>query len=225
MLVSNNNEIYAGQAPIIKVYSGTNVVYEKQITPSYTELNYIQSDKAYSQSINPDLPNYTDGFRVELKWAPMNTSRNQFIYGSEGTSTPARNYFKYSSSTALEVGAYNYFPFTYTTQLDTPLETEVNTIKNTTQYVKINGTTVWSGGSYTGYDRVATTPYIFALNRGGSVFEPSSIKLYYIKFYDSEDTLLRDFIPVLDSNNVPCLYDKVSNTYFYNQGSGTFLYE
>lgn len=30
-------------------------------------------------------------------------------------------------------------------------------------------------------------------------------------------------IPVLDVRNVPCMYDKVSRTFLYNQGSGDFL--
>ena len=31
-----------------------------------------------------------------------------------------------------------------------------------------------------------------------------------------------DLIPVIDKNNVACLYDKVSGQFFYNQGSGNF---
>ena len=32
-------------------------------------------------------------------------------------------------------------------------------------------------------------------------------------------------IPVLDTRNVPCMYDKVSRAFLYNQGSGEFLYD
>ena len=35
---------------------------------------------------------------------------------------------------------------------------------------------------------------------------------------------LRDFIPVLDWNDVPCMYDTISDTRFYNGGTGTFNY-
>ena len=47
--------------------------------------------------------------------------------------------------------------------------------------------------------------------------------LYSFKIWDN-GVLVRDFIPVLDSNNVPCVYDKVSGELFYNQGTGEFLY-
>ena len=35
--------------------------------------------------------------------------------------------------------------------------------------------------------------------------------------------ILRDMVPVLDGLGTPCLYDKVSGRYFYNQGTGDFL--
>lgn len=44
---------------------------------------------------------------------------------------------------------------------------------------------------------------------------------YYCKIW-SNSTLVRDFIPVKDPNEVVCLYDKVEDKYYYNIGSGTF---
>ena len=51
----------------------------------------------------------------------------------------------------------------------------------------------------------------------------TSLKLYILKLYDS-DTLVRDYIPVIDSTERPCLFDKVSRECYYNQGTGEFLY-
>lgn len=70
-----------------------------------------------------------------------------------------------------------------------------------------------------------TTPsnmILFGERRSNTVTQLSSIKLYYCKIYEN-GTLVRDYIPIKDLNNVACLYDKVSDTYFYNQGSGTFI--
>ena len=50
------------------------------------------------------------------------------------------------------------------------------------------------------------------------------MKLYYCQIYEN-DVIVRDFVPALDSNNVACLYDRVSQTFFYNAGTGTFGYE
>ncbi len=38
-----------------------------------------------------------------------------------------------------------------------------------------------------------------------------------------DNELIRHFIPCLDNNNRPCMYDLVSQQAFYNQGSGRFL--
>ena len=37
--------------------------------------------------------------------------------------------------------------------------------------------------------------------------------------------LVRDLIPVLDKNGVPCMLDRLTNNLYYNQGTGTFAYE
>lgn len=52
----------------------------------------------------------------------------------------------------------------------------------------------------------------------------ASFRLYYFKLYDGEE-LCRDFIPAKrKSDSVVGLYDKVSNTFFTNKGTGTFTY-
>lgn len=48
-------------------------------------------------------------------------------------------------------------------------------------------------------------------------------KIYSCKIYDN-DILVRDYIPVLDSNNTPCLLDKVAGQLYYNKGTGDFQY-
>lgn len=47
--------------------------------------------------------------------------------------------------------------------------------------------------------------------------------IYYAKIYDGEN-LVRDFLPCLDADGVPCLYDLISKTAFYNQGTGSFTW-
>jgi len=46
--------------------------------------------------------------------------------------------------------------------------------------------------------------------------------VYYLKMWDTNGNLIREFIPVLDWNDRPCMYDKVSDNLFYNQGTGEF---
>ena len=49
------------------------------------------------------------------------------------------------------------------------------------------------------------------------------MKLYSCAMYDG-GRKIRDFKPCLDADGVPCLYDLISKTAFYNQGSGSFAW-
>lgn len=44
-------------------------------------------------------------------------------------------------------------------------------------------------------------------------------RFYYVKIWEG-DTLVRDIIPVLDSNNIPCFFDKVNANFHYYEVNG-----
>ena len=52
----------------------------------------------------------------------------------------------------------------------------------------------------------------------------SKNKLYKCTFYDKNGLLIRDYIPVIDSTETPCMFDKVEKKCYYNQGTGEFLW-
>ena len=76
------------------------------------------------------------------------------------------------------------------------------------------GTDTELAGSY--------TVYLFACNTNGAKLI-STCRIYSCKIWDNE-VLVRDIIPVLDWNDVPCMYDKVTGELFYNLGTGEFKY-
>lgn len=83
------------------------------------------------------------------------------------------------------------------------------------------------GTSYDISSRIANKPsnhtiYIFGANNSNGE-RMTSMKVYAFSIVDYNN-LVRDYIPVLDKNDRPCLFDKVSKTCFYNQGTGEFLY-
>lgn len=47
--------------------------------------------------------------------------------------------------------------------------------------------------------------------------------IYACKHYNN-DHLIQHFVPCLDSDGIPCMYDLVSKTAFYNQGTGSFTW-
>lgn len=48
-------------------------------------------------------------------------------------------------------------------------------------------------------------------------------RIYYAKFWLG-DKLIMDLHPAIDTSGVPCMYDTVSKSFFYNKGSGNFKY-
>ena len=65
--------------------------------------------------------------------------------------------------------------------------------------------------------------YLFAVNTAGRAqIMPSGSRMYYTKIWQN-DILVRDFIPVLDKDGTPCMYDKVEGKFYYNAGTGQFV--
>lgn len=105
-------------------------------------------------------------------------------------------------------------------------------------YNRINGGTVASGTTYniefgnryvknidTDTNIISSSAVSFnPISTSIKIFAEASGKIYYCKIYDNNQ-LVGDFVPALDENNVPCLYDKVSSQYFYNTGAGTLGYQ
>lgn len=66
---------------------------------------------------------------------------------------------------------------------------------------------------------------LFALNQGGTILTGENGfkgKAWSYRIYES-DVLLYDLWPCYDPDGVACLYDKVTETYFYNAGTGSFV--
>lgn len=80
---------------------------------------------------------------------------------------------------------------------------------------------VQSNVSFSGTYISGVTQAIFADNFGSSVSEYSDTKVYHVKMWQNS-LLVRDYIPVVDLNDRPALYDRVSKTLFHNAGTGEF---
>ena len=92
---------------------------------------------------------------------------------------------------------------------------------NGTQKLYINGTLNKTFNQTKGTDTYNfrlfnVTPAASAINGTNTI--------YYCKVYDGSGNLLREYIPALrNSDNVLGMYDTVTNTFFTNQGTGTFV--
>lgn len=188
---------------------------------SYTELAYIRSSQG--QYIDTGVASTSD-IDYEIQYLVLgggdylyqciigsDSYHNSFYpYCQEGSKTPSGEYVAYS---------YNGVMWSHLGVNLQGVKTTLKKTKNVFQLSSDDGfTTTLTHSSTTSFTR-SSPILIFAMSK--SVPDFCTAILYHCKIWRSGN-LVRDFIPVLDERGVACLYDKVSGTYFYNQGEGTF---
>ena len=200
-------------------------ISEEEPTP-YTKLDYLESDgyewidtgiKA-SSSITAD---------IDFAVCANPNSWSALIAGGNGPYS--RIYTNGVTNNGSITGGWitrgsssNTYNFYGNDIMELYLRTNIQCLRNSCIYTNTNGTKTFSVSEYG--DFVSDyNMYLFAHNKSGNVDDKGKLRIYYCKIYDNS-VLVRDFIPVLDENNVPCMYDKVTKDYFYNIGSGTFSY-
>lgn len=95
-----------------------------------------------------------------------------------------------------------------------------HTIKIFRRSIILDGTTINNDTTYINPNAINTTLHLFGFegNRNNASF-----KLYNFKIYE-DNVLVREFIPVL-KNGKYCLYETITEQYFYNIGTGDFIGE
>lgn len=69
---------------------------------------------------------------------------------------------------------------------------------------------------------VNNTIHLFGVNRDGSNVTNFDMRIYYA-FISKGKSVVRHFVPALDADGTPCMWDKISKAFFYNIGTGAFL--
>lgn len=84
-----------------------------------------------------------------------------------------------------------------------------------------DGTAVFSKTfSVSDFTSTVTMALFRAKGVGGTYFQG---RIYGCKHY-SGDELIQDFVPCLNADGVPCMFDLVSRKSFYNKGNGSFTW-
>lgn len=84
-----------------------------------------------------------------------------------------------------------------------------------------DGTTVFSKTfSVSDFNSTVTMALFRSKGVSGAYFQG---KIYSCKHY-SGDELIQDFVPCLNADGVPCMFDLVSRKSFYNKGNGSFTW-
>lgn len=190
---------------------GTHVGHEDVV---YTELEYIESTG--TQYIDTGVAvSPTIGYDTVFAFTATDHVTAETIIGGRVALQDSMIGLMWNSSGYLQFNYGNVYynsDFTYGSD-------EVHYVANG-KYLYVNGELIRTAGDST-WNKLYNL-YLFAQNTAGSASQYASGKMKYMKIYSS-DVLVRDFIPVLDRDGVACLFDKVTNTFFYSKGNSDFV--
>lgn len=182
----------------------------------YTRLEYLESTG--TQYIDSGVP-YANDTCIETTFeiTQFGDALNSALFGTENS----------ENKNAVRFGVLiysNYFRWDYGSQLENEY---VSRSLNTKYKLKKDGSNNYIDGELVS----SNAPAIFVSDKNGLIFTRITTHGYFIgKIYSFSisraGVLQRNFIPTLDPNNRPCMFDTVSKKPFYNAATaGTdFLY-
>ena len=204
--------LYLKNKTIDKAYVNGKLIFNKTkfIKPYYCEVEYIESTG--TQYIDTEI-SPTNKTKWEIKFA--------FTKDVTGQLMGAGHAGDYRFNIGIESGKFRFAIGSGWTTLAETKDTDIHTwvLNSENSSCSLDNITVFSTYS----SNFSETDYHIVLCKREVGSNYCSIKIYGSKVY-TNNILVRDYIPVLDNNMQPCLYDKISKNLFYNQGTGSFLY-
>ena len=185
----------------------SNEMLENSEIKPYYELDYLQTSG--SQYIDTGI--IPTNHKVEIKFKYLEAVNNTSLFGATSTTY---HLTWYSNRWYYACGN---FEQNMSTTSCTTLQTVI--FNNDNKKITMNGVEY---GVTNGTSSATINLLLFA--RTDNMTGKVKAEFYYMKIYDrSTNELVRNFIPVKDINGVVCLYDKVTEQFFYNIGSGNFI--
>lgn len=187
-------------------------VIKDSVVPQYIPIEYIEStgtqyiDTGIVPSATIKIISKQSQNVVNSQQGCEYTSSYRYRWGTNGSS---QLYLGFGGSNLASSGNYE------------PNKPYIYVLERGNQKVYDAEGNVLVTGSVTSNTYNTSSIPIFALKRGATISQYHKLRQYYYQIYDN-GTLLRDFVPALDMNLTPCLYEKVTNTFYYNQGTGEF---
>lgn len=193
---------------------GGRTIWQKPVTERYTELEYIESTDA--QYIDTGIIGKS-GLEARIDYAFTKIgSTSGILFGALRDNK--RIYVAHTNG-AIGYGAAissKQYP-----KVDTRYDMHA-ILKVGEQTIVVNGNEVYTGESQSQYD-TGLPAYLFAVNNGGVAKNNASAKIYVCKIV-MDGNLVRDFVPVRrNSDGAVGMYDRVSETFFGNAGTGKFI--
>lgn len=218
---SSLKDITIPEGVVTSIMCGGTVLWQKQKNLPYKrELLYLESTG--TQWINTGIRPTDTSIKSEVKIAYSSTNTGQLM----GSGTSGAERFNFGIESGRFRFGYGTSWFDANNEVKTPdVEPHIWVLDAEAKAGYIDGVEQKTSFTYTpGGSRAFV---LFARGSNTNSAENGNRtkgKLYYAKLWD-KGNLVRHLIPVLDMDDIPCMYDKVSGALFYNQGSGEFVYE
>ena len=198
---------------------------KRRLPKNFREVEYLESSG--TQYIDTGWSPASNDLRVKFRTKSMSSPSATAVCGAEKNGiTPRWVFILYGQNTDTTktfplTGDWNNNANGFTFTSGSVLEIDWTTSSTSTTITdKVSGTTYTKTfGSTINYPNNNITLKLFQNANN----QKSSIQLNYYKIWDGGN-LVRDFVPCLDNNNIPCMYDKVEGKAYYNAGTGTFSY-
>lgn len=231
MLKNDNKSVIKvlhNQTTIKKIYMNNNVVFEfSELPQGYKRCKYVRTVSGGNYINTGFIPNnYGGNYTLELDVQGVEIpSSNRYMCG---TGSPRSCNIRVGTSGQINIYNQSITGSSAVTVVSlTAAEADILNRNTFRVIVRDEDTTTlikdgveYSSGNTAKAD--STNAYRIGQTTGTNGYDT---KIYGWKFYDSNDNLVRNFIPCLDTNDVPCFYDSVNKQTYYNRGSGDFLYE
>ena len=229
MNFSNLASLVIPEGNVTAITFGGKLLWRKRSVSNYVELEYLEGTG--TQYINTGLFPPKDAeiyIKYQLTQTEQGAANNGAIFGGRNTQTSGTctlfylasanpQYFRFDrvgqvsigNSNTLSINAQSVFEFLY--------KDNKASVTNLTTGESAS-VTLGNPSTFT-----ATAVSLFAVRTSGQAGTFLKGRIYEWKYWEG-GKLAQHFVPVLDLDNRPCMYDKVTDKLFYNSGSGEFLY-
>lgn len=220
---SNVKSIIIPEGEVATISRNGEILWQKQTKPYKQELAYIEGTGTQWIDTGVRIASFVPSIKIKFSSTVYSVAAYSGFYigamngGSRGIG------IKKSAADTVYVRDYQHN--TSTAEVDSAAkwnEVFVNKVDGT---ITADGTTA----ELTGFNWYSANPVNFALfgtlnSKDGTIRSITKVSIAWCQFFDDSMDLIADLIPVLDFDDIPCMYDKVSGEFLYNKGSGNFLY-
>ena len=204
-------------ATLYKPYQGNNISYQLKLPDEYQEVEYIESTGTQYIKTNY-IPQKFDSIKCLFSLSEFDESLTYWTLFSAGTGTYQLILLLAKASGGVDGAYYKYFAsgtaskFNFSPNIDTKYE------------ININSNGIISCNDYTAqsnYQNAVNTP-LYLMRRANNA-SPFKGKIYNFNIINNGINMINLVPCYRKSDNEIGMYDTISQTFYTNQGTGTFL--